>query len=123
MIVQLSWFEAGLRAFSSSISLYRAGRIPKSIEHLMIEVPILHMLRGIHGKSNLGVALDLLWHAVGEVIRMWWVGVKLRAQHIWYVKICRMSDRQAHGVIFDETPETAEAEEEFYRAIHGADGP
>lgn len=120
VIIQPEWFRHGLNAFRRSIKLYDKKQIPPSIELLMIEVPILHMLRGIHGKSNLGVAWDLLWRAIAEDIRLRREHIWIRMQYFWLRYVMRMSSIEAEQIIFEpEEPADPEFDEQLRRALTG----
>jgi hypothetical protein len=77
-IARRDWFEDSMPRVESSFRLYRANRIPDSIEIFMVVTPLKHALRAAYGKGNLGVAWILLKEAVSERIEMSWIGFRYR---------------------------------------------
>jgi hypothetical protein len=77
-VKQPECFAGGADAFERTLKLYHDGNLPASIEGQMLVVPILRMLRGVYGTSNFGVALCLLWHAIGGAWLSVWTGLQMR---------------------------------------------
>lgn len=60
-----------------SIDLFNRGLLPESIARWMLVTGLRHPLRAIYG-SNFRAAMALLWLALTDKPRMWWICWKYR---------------------------------------------
>ena len=83
------WLYEAVVRINSSVELYKAGSVPKSIEVFMVRTPLLYALRSIYG-SDLSTAWHLLLLALGGRVRWRIMGVRCW----WYLRVKGMTEEQ-----------------------------
>ncbi len=97
------WMPRATKSMESSISLYRRGLLPPTLEVPMVVVPCRYILRSVYG-SDLRAAVALLGEALAGVVEKF-RGILWR---FWHYRVLMQSpDRMLNEMLEEKEDEDA----------------